>query len=94
MEPFHFVPPAAVAEDHASGNAGGDECETADQFDMQEGVYIEKPLTLFVREGRWLIDVAARHKRVVQVGTQQRSGEHYAKARDLIRGGLHTGLEM
>jgi predicted dehydrogenase len=53
-------------------------------------VYLEKPMTLFVREGRWLIDVAARHKRVVQVGTQQRSGEHYAKARDLIRGG-HIG---
>ena len=53
-------------------------------------VYVEKPLTLFVREGRWLIDVASRHKRVVQVGTQQRSGEHYAKARDLIRGG-HIG---
>jgi len=53
-------------------------------------VYLEKPMTLFVREGRWLIDVANKHKRVVQVGTQQRSGEHYAKARDLIRGG-HIG---
>jgi predicted dehydrogenase len=48
-------------------------------------VYVEKPLTLFVREGRWLADVAARHKRVVQVGTQQRSGAHYQRARDLIR---------
>src|SRR6185436_16790592 len=37
-------------------------------------VYCEKPLTLFVREGRWMIDVARRFKRVVQVGTQQRSG--------------------
>jgi len=33
-------------------------------------VYVEKPLTLFVREGRWMVDVAGRHKRVVQVGTQ------------------------
>ena len=40
-------------------------------------VYVDKPLTLFVREGRWMIDVAKRHKRVVQVGTQQRSGPHY-----------------
>jgi len=48
-------------------------------------VYVEKPLTLFVREGRWLADVAARHKRVVQVGTQQRSGPHYQRARDLLR---------
>jgi predicted dehydrogenase len=50
-------------------------------------VYVEKPLTLFAREGRWMIDVARRTKRVVQVGTQQRSGAHYQRARELIRGG-------
>ena len=50
-------------------------------------VYVEKPLTLFVKEGRWMVDVARRHKRVVQCGTQQRSGLHYAKARKLIRDG-------
>jgi predicted dehydrogenase len=50
-------------------------------------VYVEKPLTLFPREGRWMIDVAARHKRVVQVGTQQRSGPHYQRARELIQTG-------
>lgn len=50
-------------------------------------VYVEKPLTLFVREGRWMVEVARRHKRVVQVGTQQRSGPHYQRARDLVRGG-------
>src|SRR5438552_7111854 len=53
-------------------------------------VYVEKPLTLFVREGRWMIDVAQRHKRIVQVGTQQRSGKHYQRARDLIQQG-HLG---
>ena len=53
-------------------------------------VYVEKPLSLFVREGRWMVDVARRHKRVVQVGTQQRSGPHYQKARELIRSG-HIG---
>jgi predicted dehydrogenase len=50
-------------------------------------VYVEKPLTLFVREGEWLQAVAAKTGRVVQVGTQQRAGPHYKKARDLIRGG-------
>lgn len=50
-------------------------------------VYVEKPLTLFVREGRWMIDVARRHQRVVQVGTQQRSGQHYKRARELIQKG-------
>lgn len=47
-------------------------------------VYVEKPLTLFVSEGRWMVDVAAKYKRVVQVGTQQRSGAHYRRARELI----------
>jgi D-arabinose 1-dehydrogenase-like Zn-dependent alcohol dehydrogenase len=28
-------------------------------------VYVEKPLTLFVREGRWMLNVARRSKRVV-----------------------------
>ncbi|HJZ93699.1 MAG TPA: Gfo/Idh/MocA family oxidoreductase [Gemmataceae bacterium] len=53
-------------------------------------VYIEKPLTVFAREGRWMVDVATRNKRVVQCGTQQRSGKHYQRARELIRDG-HIG---
>jgi predicted dehydrogenase len=48
-------------------------------------VYVEKPLTLFVREGRWMVEVARRHKSVVQVGTQQRSGPHYQRARELVQ---------
>jgi predicted dehydrogenase len=50
-------------------------------------VYVEKPLSLFPREGRWMVDVARRHNRVVQVGTQQRSGPHYQRSRDLVRDG-------
>lgn len=50
-------------------------------------VYVEKPLTLFVREGRWMVDVAKRYKRVVQVGTQNRSGPNFQRARELIRQG-------
>jgi predicted dehydrogenase len=50
-------------------------------------VYVEKPLTVFVKEGRWMTSVARRHNRVVQVGTQQRSGLHYQKARQLLQAG-------
>src|SRR5947209_10346241 len=53
-------------------------------------VYVEKPLTLFVREGRWMVEAARRHGSVVQVGTQQRSGPHYRRARALVRAG-HVG---
>ena len=49
-------------------------------------VYVEKPTHLFVREGEWMQKVAAKHKRVVQVGTQQRSAPHYQKAKELLRG--------
>ncbi len=59
----------------------------------EKDVYVEKPLTLFVREGRWMIDVARRTRRIVQVGTQQRSGPHYQRARQLIREG-HIGQVM
>lgn len=50
-------------------------------------VYVEKPMTLFLAEGQWMTKVARKHKRVVEVGTQQRSGKHYAQARELVRSG-------
>ena len=53
-------------------------------------VYVEKPLTHVVREGDWMIEAATRHGRIVQVGTQQRSGKHYQRAAELVRGG-HIG---
>lgn len=53
-------------------------------------VYVEKPLTHVVREGDWMLAAASRHKRVVQVGTQQRSGKHYQRAAQLLRSG-HLG---
>ena len=38
-----------------------------------------------------MVDVARRHNRVVQAGTQQRGrGPHYQKARELVRSG-HIG---
>ena len=50
-------------------------------------VYVEKPLTLFTREGRWMVDVARRYQRVVQVGTQNRSGPPFQRARALLNAG-------
>jgi predicted dehydrogenase len=53
-------------------------------------VYVEKPLSLFIEEGRWLTQVARKHNRVVQVGTQQRSGRHYRMGQQLVQKG-HIG---
>ena len=50
-------------------------------------VYVEKPFSLFVREGRWMVQVARRHKRVVQVGVQNRSGPVFERAREFVRNG-------
>jgi predicted dehydrogenase len=45
-------------------------------------VYIEKPLTFAVAEGKEMIKAARVHNRVVQCGMQQRSGEHYREAKE------------
>lgn len=60
--------------------------------DAGKDVYVEKPLHLFVREGEWMQQVAARTKRVVQVGTQQRSAPHYHQAKKLLRDGAIGGI--
>jgi predicted dehydrogenase len=58
-------------------------------------VYAEKPLTLYVAEGRALVKAARRHDRVVQVGTQQRSMEINRLACEFVRnGGLGKLLEV
>lgn len=50
-------------------------------------VYVEKPLSLTIAEGRVMVDVARRYNRVVQMGTQQRSSTHYAEAVEYLRSG-------
>jgi predicted dehydrogenase len=50
-------------------------------------VYVEKPLSLTVREGRVMVEAARKYSRVVQTGSQQRSGSHYAQAVEMIRAG-------
>jgi predicted dehydrogenase len=50
-------------------------------------VYVEKPCSHNIREGRLMLEAARRHQRVVQVGTQSRSTEHVTKAIELLRGG-------
>jgi predicted dehydrogenase len=54
-------------------------------------VYVEKPVSHTVVEGRRMIDAARRYSRVVGVGTQRRSSAVLAKAVQFVRdGGLGT----
>ncbi len=50
-------------------------------------VYVEKPASHNVREGRAMVDAARKHGRVVQVGSHQRSAEHYQQAVEFVRSG-------
>ena len=50
-------------------------------------VYLEKPLGQSIGEGAVAIAAAKKYGRIVSVGTQQRSSEHYQKAVELIRAG-------
>jgi predicted dehydrogenase len=47
-------------------------------------VYVEKPLSITIVEGRKMVDAARRNERVVQVGTHRRSSSLYAEAAKLI----------
>jgi predicted dehydrogenase len=58
---------------------------TIDAMAAGKDVYVEKPLTHNLSEGRTILEAQARHKRVVQVGTQQRSMPHIIRARELVR---------
>jgi predicted dehydrogenase len=51
-------------------------------------VYVEKPAGHNILEGRRMVEAARRHKRVMQVGIQSRSGRHFAEAFEYIRSGV------
>ncbi len=58
-------------------------------------VYAEKPLTLYIQEGRALVNAVRKYDRILQVGTQQRSMEMNRVACELVRnGGLGKILEV
>lgn len=50
-------------------------------------VYIEKPASHEIWEGRKMVEAARKYNRIVQVGTQRRSSEAYISAYDWIKKG-------
>ena len=52
-------------------------------------VYVEKPTSVAIAEGRKMVEAARKYNRVVQVGTQQRSAKHFQQAaKDRQDGGI------
>jgi predicted dehydrogenase len=50
-------------------------------------VYVEKPASHNLSEGRRMVEAARKYHRVVQLGTQSRSSASLARAADLVRSG-------
>jgi predicted dehydrogenase len=58
-----------------------------DALQAGKDVYCEKPVTHLLEESDRIVAAVRESKRIVQVGLQQRSWEHFAQARDLIADG-------
>ena len=50
-------------------------------------VYVEKPCSQTAEEGEWMVAVARRHNRIVQMGNQRRSRETIIRAIEAVRSG-------
>ena len=62
-------------------------------------VYVEKPMTLTIAEGKAMVEAERRYGSIVQVGSQQRSEKAFHKAATMVRSGwigevkeVHTRL--
>jgi len=60
---------------------------TVDACAAGKDVYVEKPLTHDLSEGARVIEAQNSHKRIVQVGTQQRSMPHLQQAYEIVKSG-------
>jgi myo-inositol 2-dehydrogenase / D-chiro-inositol 1-dehydrogenase len=56
-------------------------------------IYLQKPTSLTIKEGRLLSDVVKKQKVILQVGTQQRSMPQFRIAAELVRNGRIGKLE-
>ena len=61
--------------------------QTIDACNAGKDVYVEKPLSITVREGRKMVEAARRNKRVVQVGTHRRSSPLYTRLASVVQSG-------
>ena len=61
--------------------------QTVNACDAGKDVYVEKPLSITIHEGRRMVEAARRNTRVVQVGTHRRSSPLYHRLADIVQSG-------
>jgi len=61
---------------------------TVDACAAGKDVYVEKPVSNAIEPAQAMVRAAREHDRVVQVGLQQRQGEHFQEAAKLVQDGL------
>jgi predicted dehydrogenase len=71
-----------VTPDHWHGLNGVDAARAG------KDIFLQKPLTWSIAEGRSLSDAVKKHGRVLQVGSQQRSDTRFRQACEVVRNGL------
>ncbi len=62
--------------------------QTVDACEAGKDVFVEKPLSLTIHEGRRMIEAARRNNRIVQVGLQRRASSMYAELADMVQSGV------
>jgi predicted dehydrogenase len=50
-------------------------------------VYVEKPLSVTIAEGRAMVDAARKYERIAQVGTHRRSSRMFAQLAEVVQSG-------
>ena len=61
--------------------------QTITACDTGKDVYVEKPLTITIHEGRRMVEAARRNNRVVQVGLHRRSSTLFPQLAELVQAG-------
>ncbi|NQU85212.1 MAG: Gfo/Idh/MocA family oxidoreductase [Mariniphaga sp.] len=61
---------------------------TVDACEAGKDVYLEKPISNTIPAAVQILEAAQKHKRVVQLGTQQRSWPHFQECARMIQDGL------
>ncbi len=63
-------------------------------LDAGKHVYVEKPASHVLKEGRHLVEASRRNKRILQQGTQMRSSEVTAAAAKVLASGILGEIKM